>query len=292
VCWNILLRIKEILTALPTLVNLEIPKSKEITVCGDTHGQYFDLLNIFKINGNPSKENPYLFNGDFVDRGSWSVEVILTLLAWKLHDPDCMHLTRGNHEAKSMNKLYGFEGEVVHKYDSKTMDVFSQVFNSLPLCYVLNSKVMIVHGGLFGKDGVKLEDIKNVMRFTGPPEGEGIFSEILWSDPHKGNGRVPSKRGVGTQFGVDVSHSFLNNNKLELLVRSHEMKQEGYEVEHEGRVITIFSAPNYCDQMGNKGAFIKFNGSDMKPKFTQFSAVDHPKVPVMAYARNFSSLYM
>jgi len=89
------------------------------------------------------------------------------------------------------------------------------------------------------------------------------------------------------QFGPDVSHHFLNDNKLDMLVRSHEMKPEGYEVEADGRVITIFSAPNYCDQMGNKGAVIRFKGDDMKPRFIQFAAVEHPKVPVMAYAKSF-----
>jgi len=87
----------------------------KLTVCGDTHGQYYDLCNIFKLNGQPSAENPYLFNGDFVDRGSWGLEVFLTLLGWWLHDPKCMYLTRGNHETKNMNELYGFEGEVKHK---------------------------------------------------------------------------------------------------------------------------------------------------------------------------------
>lgn len=102
-----LLKILDILKTLPALVDEEIALDKEITVCGDTHGQYYDLMNIFKLNGNPSEENPYLFNGDFVDRGSFSVEVIIVLLAWKVCNPKCMHLTRGNHEAKNMNKLYG-----------------------------------------------------------------------------------------------------------------------------------------------------------------------------------------
>jgi len=285
--WMLLLKAKDILKALPTVVDVEVPAGKEITVCGDTHGQYYDVLNIFKINGNPSKENPYLFNGDFVDRGSFSVEVILTLLAWKVHDSDCMHLTRGNHEAKSLNKLYGFEGEVLHKFDNKTYELFSDIFCCLPLAYVLGKKVMVCHGGLFSKDGVTLDDLRKINRIMEPPEA-GLMTEILWSDPHPQKGRHPSKRGVGVQFGPDVSHAFLNENKLELLVRSHEMKQGGYEVEADGRVITIFSAPNYCDQMANKGAFIRFNGSDMKPKFTQFNAVEHPKVPVMAYAKNYS----
>ncbi len=94
-------------------------RDAEFTVCGDTHGQYYDLLNIFKINGNPSESNPYLFNGDFVDRyflnnfnvftsrGSFSLEVILTLFAWKICNPNILHLTRGNHESRTMNKLYG-----------------------------------------------------------------------------------------------------------------------------------------------------------------------------------------
>lgn len=120
-----------------------------MTVCGDTHGQYYDLLNIFKINGNPSETNPYLFNGDFVDRGSFSVEVIVLLFAWMAHNPKCMYLTRGNHEAKNMNKLYGFEGELLHKYDNRTYDLFSEIFNHLPLCFVLNKKVFVCHGGLF-----------------------------------------------------------------------------------------------------------------------------------------------
>ena len=98
---------------------------EEITVCGDVHGQYYDLLNIFTINGNPSEENPYIFNGDFIDRGSFSVEVIITLLAWKVCYPQHFFMSRGNHEAKQLNKMYGFEGEVKAKYDVKTYDFFS-----------------------------------------------------------------------------------------------------------------------------------------------------------------------
>mmetsp|Transcript_24751 Transcript_24751/g.21936 ORF Transcript_24751/g.21936 Transcript_24751/m.21936 type:complete len:330 (-) Transcript_24751:183-1172(-) len=285
--WTLLFKVKEILKKHKALVDLEIPADTEITVCGDTHGQYYDLLNIFKLNGNPSKENPYLFNGDFVDRGSFSVEVILCLLAWKAALPDHFHLTRGNHEAKSMNKLYGFEGEVNHKYDPKTYEIFCDVFCYLPLSYVINKKVMVVHGGLFSEDGVKLDDLRSINRIREPPEA-GHMCEMLWSDPHKSNGRHPSKRGVGCAFGPDVAHKFLDDNGLDLLVRSHEMKQNGYEEEADGRVITIFSAPNYCDQMGNKGAYIRFKGSEMKPKYTTFDAVEHPKIPVMAYARGMS----
>jgi serine/threonine-protein phosphatase 5 len=105
--FEIILQAQAILKALPALVDVEVPAGGEITVCGDTHGQFYDLLRIFDLNGLPSEANPYLFNGDFVDRGSWSVEIILTLLAFKCLYPQHMHLTRGNHEAKSMNTIYG-----------------------------------------------------------------------------------------------------------------------------------------------------------------------------------------
>jgi serine/threonine-protein phosphatase 5 len=117
-----------------------------------------------------------------------------------------------------------------------------------------------------------------------PPE-EGLMHELLWTDPQPAVGRSPSKRGLGYSFGPDYTENFLRANNLSLLVRSHEVKEEGYVVEHNGKCITIFSAPNYCDQMGNQGAFIRFE-SDLVPRFTQFSAVPHPAVPAMAYARN------
>lgn len=113
--------------------------------------------------------------------------------------------------------------------------------------------------------------------------------EALWADPQDQPGRGMSKRGTGLQFGPDVTKRFLQRNGLQLLVRSHEVKEEGYEVAHDGYCITIFSAPNYCDQMGNKGAFIHFEAPDMVPKFTKFDAVPHPAVRPMAYA---SSMFM
>lgn len=143
---------------------------------------------------------------------------------------------------------------------------------------------MVTHGGLAQKDGVTLEEISKITRGRDIPS-EGVFCDMLWSDPCKEKGKNPSKRGVSFQFGPDIAEKFLNDNNLDLLIRSHEVKEEGYEVEANGRVITIFSAPKYCDQMTNKGAVIKFKGSEMKPHFVQFEAVPHPNVPAMHYAR-------
>uniref|UniRef100_A0A2P2KHW9 Serine/threonine-protein phosphatase 5 n=1 Tax=Rhizophora mucronata TaxID=61149 RepID=A0A2P2KHW9_RHIMU len=288
--FQIVLQTREMLQALPSLVDINISDGKHFTVCGDVHGQFYDLLNIFELNGLPSEENPYLFNGDFVDRGSFSVEVILTLFAFKCMCPSAVYLSRGNHESKSMNRIYGFEGEVRSKLSETFVELFAEVFCCLPLAHVINEKIFVVHGGLFSVDGVKLSDIKAIDRFREPPE-EGLMCELLWSDPQPLPGRGPSKRGVGLSFGGDVTKKFLHENNLDLVVRSHEVKDEGYEIEHDGRLITVFSAPNYCDQMGNKGAFIRFEAPDLKPNIVTFSAMPHPDVKPMAYANNFLRMF-
>ena len=286
---QILLEAKQYFKKLPSLVHITTPdddKDSHINVCGDTHGQFYDLANIFQIGGAPSSNNPYLFNGDFVDRGSFSFEVIITLIAFKLACPTGLYLSRGNHETKNMNKIYGFEGEVLHKYDSTIMKLFTDVFQWLPLCHVINDAVFVVHGGLSSENEgkISLETIASEARGREPPES-GLMSDLLWADPQPQPGRSPSKRGVGYAFGPDITKNFLDHNNLQLVVRSHEVKDEGYVVEHDGKCITVFSAPNYCDQMKNKGAFIRFNKHDgMLPHFTQYDAVPHPNVPPMRYA--------
>mmetsp|Transcript_24086 Transcript_24086/g.61749 ORF Transcript_24086/g.61749 Transcript_24086/m.61749 type:complete len:494 (-) Transcript_24086:75-1556(-) len=287
--FEIVLGAQRVLKELPSLVDINVPESTHITVCGDVHGQFYDLCNIWELNGLPSESNPYLFNGDFVDRGSFSVEVILTLLAMKLLYPTSMHLARGNHESESMNKMYGFFGEVKAKYNNMLSEVFRETFCWLPLCHVISgtsAKVFVVHGGLFSKDNVTLDDIRRIDRNREPPE-DGLMCEMLWSDPGPMPGRQPSKRGVAVSFGADVTKNFLETNNLDLIIRSHEVKDEGYELEHDGFLATVFSAPNYCDQMGNKGAFVKFKGESMSPEFTTFSSVPHPEVRPMAYANSF-----
>jgi len=307
--WRLLKRAYDDLRALPSLIRVPIPDGPAaedgaaaasasspgddvaargaqadgcVCIMGDTHGQYYDLLHIFELAGEPCDSRALLFNGDFVDRGSFSVENILALLAWRLACPTRMFLLRGNHETANMNKVYGFEGEVRHKYDDQTMELFADVFRSLPLGAVVGGRAMVCHGGLFTNDGVKLEDIEATPRFREPPES-GIMSDILWSDPQPFRGRGPSKRGVGMCFGPDVTARFLDANGLEILVRSHEVKDEGYVVEHDGRCVTVFSAPNYCDQMGNKGAFMRLR-KEGDPEYEVFSAKPHPPVPPMRYA--------
>mmetsp|Transcript_8156 Transcript_8156/g.25174 ORF Transcript_8156/g.25174 Transcript_8156/m.25174 type:complete len:519 (-) Transcript_8156:355-1911(-) len=258
------------------------PKKRRYTICGDVHGQFYDLLNIFRINGNPSKYNPYVFNGDFVDRGSFSFEVVFTLFAWKVARPQSVHLNRGNHETKNMTKIYGFEGEVKHKFNQSILQLFHECFCALPLAACLEKSIFIVHGGLSGTGDVSLDDVRNVKRKVEPPDS-GLMCDLLWSDPQVAPGRSPSKRGVGLSFGPDVTATFLTKNNLTKVIRSHEVRDLGYEEEHHGQLITVFSAPNYCDAMGNKGAFVHV-GPDLQPSFTTFDAVPHPNIRPMAYA--------
>ncbi|KAL3316182.1 Serine/threonine-protein phosphatase 5 [Cichlidogyrus casuarinus] len=284
----ILKKIKQFFAQEPSMVDIDVPDGSKFTICGDVHGQFYDLLNIFNLNGQPSESNPYLFNGDFVDRGSFSVECIFTLFGFKLLYPRHFYMSRGNHESDNMNQMYGFANEVKEKYSLEMFDIFSEIFNWLPLCHLINDRIMVMHGGIVTDPKVTLDDIRKVMRNCQPPES-GPMCELLWSDPHDGTGVAPSKRGSGKQFGSDMSLEFCERHNIDYIVRSHEVKDIGYEVAHDGRCITVFSAPNYCDTMGNQGAFINLVGSHshkMEPEFVTFKEVPHPNVKPMAYANS------
>jgi serine/threonine-protein phosphatase 5 len=161
-------------------------------------------------------------------------------------------------------------------------EAFIRFFFSLPLAHCINKEILVVHGGLFSKDGVTLNDIRKIKRFREVPES-GIMCELLWSDPSPVNGRHPSNRGVAITFGPDVVKNFLKINKLVKLVRSHECKSEGYEIL--GDVITVFSAPNYCDSMGNQGGILQLKGDNIK--IQQFNYVWHPPAQSFALLNNW-----
>ncbi|PYH33821.1 protein serine/threonine phosphatase PPT1 [Aspergillus neoniger CBS 115656] len=284
--FQIIKAVKDLVYAEPTMVEVGVKEGTRLTVCGDTHGQFFDLLEIFRLNGYPSDTHAYLFNGDFVDRGSWSTEIALLLYAYKWLRPNGIFLNRGNHETDDMNKVYGFEGECKAKYNETVFKVFSESFSALPLATLIGNKYLVLHGGLFSDDNTTLDDIRKLNRHNQRQPGQqGLMMEMLWTDPQTAPGRGPSKRGVGLQFGPDVTKRFCEKNGLEAIIRSHEVRMEGYEVEHDGRCITVFSAPKYCDTTENKGAFIKI-GPELKLEYQVFEAVPHPDIKPMAYAQN------
>ncbi|POS75292.1 protein phosphatase 5 [Diaporthe helianthi] len=284
--YQIILAVRKLCYDEPTMVEVKIPDDVQLTVCGDTHGQYFDLMELFRLNGSPSEKHWYLFNGDFVDRGSWSTEIALLLYANKWLRPNAFFLNRGNHETDDMNKVYGFEGECKAKYNERIFKLFSESFSALPLATLIGDKYFVLHGGLFSDDNVTLDDIRKLNRHKQKQPGQaGLMMEMLWTDPQTEPGRGPSKRGVGMQFGPDVTKRFCEKNGLEAIIRSHEVRMEGYEEEHDGKCITVFSAPKYCDMTENKGAYINI-GPDYKLNFKKFDAVPHPNIRPMAYANS------
>ncbi|XP_071389718.1 serine/threonine-protein phosphatase with EF-hands 1 [Centroberyx affinis] len=387
---QLLYETKKLLKQMPNIIHLSTSYTKEITICGDLHGRLDDLLLIFYKNGLPSADTPYVFNGDFVDRGKKSIEVVILLFAYLLLYPDYMHLNRGNHEDHIMNLRYGFTKEVMQKYKThgrKILQLFQDVFSLLPVATVIDGKVLIVHGGISDQTDLDLlssidrHKVKSALRFPrhsleqldisrscrqakrmrstdsprpgscrshdlffysvsrrkrrcglsrqdsassssssssssslcspqtpsclsprpcppspsvpcamdvlhvpfldslssisppSPPQHEREWKQIvdiLWSDPKTQEGCSPNTfRGGGCYFGPDVTQRLLLQHGLQLLIRSHECKQEGYELCHGGQVITIFSASNYYEEGSNRGAYIKL-GRELVPRFYQY----------------------
>lgn len=134
---------RKLFVAQPNLVKIEVPKGKKLTVCGDVHGQFFDFIEIFNMNGYPSEDHIYLFNGDFVDRGAYSIEVILTMLAFKAAYPNSFFMARGNHESERVNRLHGFYEETKRKYDDQMFSMINKVFNALPVAHLIQDQYFV-----------------------------------------------------------------------------------------------------------------------------------------------------
>ncbi|KAM4808831.1 serine/threonine-protein phosphatase with EF-hands 2 isoform 2-T2 [Rhinophrynus dorsalis] len=389
---------KKHLKQLPNIKRVSTSYSKEITICGDLHGRLDDLFLIFYKNGLPSPEKPYIFNGDFVDRGKQSIEILMILFAFQLVYPKAVHLNRGNHEDYIVNLRYGFTKEVMKKYKvhgKKILKMLQSVFSWLPLATLIDQKILVTHGGISDttdlgllskierhkfastlrprkkKEKIKQSDEKSNEKctngdktmdvaFTWPSPRSGSFSyspspsllpaykgkrsasspttmtidrkeiskrvrqsvdeelekcrrqvgfketyaesesticmsesdsesgemqeydmdneerkqivDILWSDPIAQDGcKSNTVRGGGCYFGPDVTEKILQKHGLQMLIRSHECKQEGYEFCHNGKVLTIFSASNYYEVGSNKGAYVRL-GPELVPHFVQYQA--------------------
>jgi serine/threonine-protein phosphatase 5 len=185
-----------------------------------------------------------------------------------------------------MNIPYGFEKEARTRLGADMFVPFSRAFEYLPVGHVLGGRVLVVHGGLFRDQTVTVASLQAMSRFGQPPD-HGAMNDILWSDPMNGAGFAPSPRGVTVMFGGDVTERFLRENGLQLLIRSHQLAQEGYLVQHGGKCITVFSAPNYIGRMGNKGAIVvvTINDRAINLRFLQFNAQPIPRgFPPMMYA--------
>lgn len=231
--------------------------SSSITVVGDIHGQFSDLKELFSTGGTIPNTN-YLFLGDYVDRGPKSLEVIVLLTLLKIMYPDKIYLLRGNHESRKSNQQYGFHLECLKKYNqsSEVWMYISEMFDYLPLAAVIDNKLFCIHGGL-SPSILKIDDIKQLYRFKDVPT-EGPIADLLWSDPDKGTeGFVISERGAGYLFGEIVVDRFLQVNKMETIVRAHQLCMDGYNILFDGKIITVWSAPNYCGRLCNYASLME-----------------------------------
>ena len=238
---------KEICMDQPIYLELESP----LNVCGDIHGQFYDLLRLFEVAGVPPDAN-YLFLGDYVDRGKFSLESICLLLCYKIKYPENFFLLRGNHECASINKIYGFYDDCKRRYSVKLWKIFTDLFNCLPISACVDDKILCMHGGL-SPELFSLEQLKKIARPTDIPD-QGLLCDLLWSDPDKDvKGWGPNDRGISVTFSQSVIEKFLASQDLELICRGHQVVQDGYEFFGKKNLITLFSAPNYCAEFDNLG---------------------------------------
>jgi serine/threonine-protein phosphatase PP1 catalytic subunit len=235
------------------LLELEAP----IKIVGDIHGQYHDLLRIFEYGGMPPESN-YIFLGDFVDRGKQGLEVITLLTAYKVKYPENFFMLRGNHECASITRIYGFYDECKRRHNIKMWKTWCDVFNCLPVCALIDEKIMCMHAGL-SPELTNFDSIRRLVRPTDVPD-TGLVCDLLWGDPDKDVvGWAENDRGVSFVFGPDVVSAFLQKQDMDLVVRSHQVVEDGYEFFAKRQLITVFSAPNYCGEFDNAGAMMSID---------------------------------
>ena len=246
--------VKEIFKKQNMLIELEGP----VIVCGDIHGQYYDLLRLIKLGGCPPSSN-YLFLGDYVDRGYNSIEVICLLFAFKIKFPLNFFTLRGNHESRSINEVYGFREECKERFSkngNKIWKLFNDVFDWMPIASLIEERILCMHGGI----SPHIKDIKDINKIERPTDipDEGIMCDILWSDPEKLiSGWGESDRGVSYVFGRDVLEQFIKDKDIDLVCRAHQVVEDGYEFFANRKLVTIFTAPNYCGEFDNSGGAMK-----------------------------------
>ncbi|KAF9157296.1 3',5'-cyclic-nucleotide phosphodiesterase (PDEase) (3':5'-CNP) [Mortierella sp. AD011] len=271
----------ELLKKEPNLLEVDAP----ITVCGDIHGQYYDLMKLFEVGGNPA-DTRYLFLGDYVDRGYFSIECVLYLWSLKIWYPDTLFLLRGNHECRHLTDYFTFKTECKHKYSERVYDACMESFCTLPLAAIMNKQFLCIHGGLSPELNT-LDDLRQINRFREPPT-HGLMCDLLWADPLEEFGQEKTSeyfvhnnvRGCSYFFSYHAACAFLEKNNLLSIIRAHEAQDAGYRMYRKTKatgfpsVMTIFSAPNYLDVYNNKAAVLKYENNVMNIR--QFNATPHP----------------
>ncbi|KAL0714737.1 hypothetical protein Bca4012_021716 [Brassica carinata] len=207
------------------------PVKSPVTICGDIHGQFHDLAELFRIGG-------------------------MLLVGLKVRYPQRITILRGNHESRQITQVYGFYDECLRKYgNANVWKIFTDLFDYFPLTALVESEIFCLHGGL-SPSIETLDNIRNFDRVQEVPH-EGPMCDLLWSDPDDRCGWGISPRGAGYTFGQDISEQFNHSNSLKLIARAHQLVMDGYNWAHEQKVVTIFSAPNYCYRCGNMASILE-----------------------------------
>jgi len=248
-----------------------------VTICGDIHGQFDDLKELFLVGG-PCPDTNYLFLGDFVDRGYQSVETFLILLALKVRYPQRITLIRGNHESRQITQVYGFYDECLRKYGSPVVwQECTQVFDLLALAAIVDDRVFCVHGGLSPSLDT-MDQIRALDRKQEVPH-EGPMCDLMWSDPEDMSGWGISPRGAGYTFGGDIVEQFCTTNQIQLICRAHQLVMEGFKYMFENTLVTVWSAPNYCYRCGNVASILELD-ENCEQNFKVFDAApQHERRP-------------
>ncbi|MCJ1286376.1 hypothetical protein MMC26_005721 [Xylographa opegraphella] len=233
----------------------------------------------------------FIFMGDFVDRGYFSLETLTLLLCLKARYPDRITLIRGNHESRQITQVYGFYEECHQKYGNPSVwKAATQVFDFLPLAALVDGKVLCVHGGL-SPEIRTLDQIRVIARAQEIPH-EGAFCDLVWSDPEEVETWAVSPRGAGWLFGDKVATEFNHVNGLQLIARAHQLVNEGYKWHFKDKsVATVWSAPNYCYRCGNVASIMKL-GEDLEAKFNIFAAVPNDMRAVPATSGRRSEYFL
>jgi diadenosine tetraphosphatase ApaH/serine/threonine PP2A family protein phosphatase len=255
---SLLRKLLEVLYLEPNILTLQSP----ITIIGDIHGQLYDLFELFD-NAGPKENQKFLFMGDYVDRGYYSLETVFYLAALKLKYPTNFFLLRGNHECRQVNQLYGFFSEAQWRYGhGGVWSLCNDVFDLLPMAALIDNRVFSVHGGL-SPNAMLIETISLIPRNEELPAA-GPLCDLCWSDPEIDVDEwQANQRGAGWLFGGPQVAEFCRlNGNLEFVTRSHQLVMSGYQWFFDEKLVTVWSAPNYMYRSGNTASILKYNGNE------------------------------
>ena len=259
-------RLKKYYCSHPNVASVKSP----LTVVGDIHGHFFDLIELFKVSGFVPNTN-YLFLGNYIDLGKFSVHSVALLFALKLRYPDRITLLRGNHECRRLSQIYGLYGECMRQYASANpWRNLTEAFDHLPIAALIDDSRLALHGGISSPATEYLDQIRIIPRFCEPEPKSSLF-DLLWaqpSDSKSGTCRDP-KTYVST-FGSDVFNRFLHANNIASLIRGHTLCLNGYQEFFGGKLVSLWGAPDFCERVGNTAAVLEIDGQ--RTSYNEYTA--------------------